>query len=277
MATDATDTIQRQYNDVIAPCYDRDPQSVTGDTLDRAIAQIRTQHLLKEIASPFRVYDVGMGTGMFLTRLLALAGDQIQPFGLDLSQKMIDCATRKIPQLAAVVDTAANLDAHFPGQNFDLISTHFITGFVSLEVLAPKVWNRLEDGGYWSYLGATKSSFPNLQARAHSKLLRWLTGAPRLNVGSVIQSPGSRQEVLDTLERHGFAVRQRETFQPRVFFGNLDEFLDFAYYGGWLTPFIEAVGLHKAGVLMRFFLNRLVFPMEDHHCIEIHLAQKVTR
>jgi SAM-dependent methyltransferase len=277
MATDTTALIQRQYNEVIAPCYDRDPQSVTGDTLDRAIHQIRTQHILEEIAGPLRVYDVGMGTGMFLTRLLALAGDQIQPFGLDLSQKMIDCATRKIPQLAAVVDTAANLDAHFPEQNFDLICTHFITGFVSLEVLASKVWDRLEVGGYWSYLGGTKSSFPNLQAKAHSKLLRWLTGAPRLNVDNVIQSPANRQEVCDTLGRHGFVVQQCETFRPRVFFGNLNEFLEFAYYGGWLTPFIEPVGLHKAGGLMRFFLNRFVFPMEDHHSIEIHLAQKVTR
>jgi SAM-dependent methyltransferase len=277
MATDTTEFIQRQYDEVIAPCYDRDPQGVTGDTLDRAIEQIRTQCLLNEAISTLRVYDVGMGTGMFLTRLLALGGEQVQPFGLDLSQKMIDGARRKIPQLAAVVDTAANLDAHFPGQNFDLISTHFISGFVPLDVLAPKVWNRLEEGAYWSYLGATKQSFPGLQAKAQSKVLRWLTGAPKLDVDKALPSPANRQEVLDTLERHGFVVRQCETFEPRVFFRNLDDFLEFAYYGGWLAPFIEAAGLHKAGFFLRFLLNRLVFPMEDHHCIEIHLAQKVTR
>jgi SAM-dependent methyltransferase len=275
MATDTTDLIQRQYNEVIAPRYDRDPQSVTGSTLDRAVEQIRTQQLLNEAAPPLRVYDVGMGTGMFLTRLMALAADRIEPFGLDLSQKMIDCACQKIPQLAAVVDTAANLDVHFPEQSFDLISTHFITGFVPLEVLASKVWSRLDEGGYWSYLGATKGSFPQLQAKAHSKLLRRLTGAPRLDLDSVLHSPANRQEVFEILERHGFVVRQCETFEPKVFFGNLDEFLDFAYYGGWLTPFIEAAGVHKAGFLLRFLLNRLVFPMEDHHSIEIHLAQKV--
>ena len=41
-----TDTIQQQYNDVIACHYDLDPQSVTGDTLDRATEQIRTLSLI---------------------------------------------------------------------------------------------------------------------------------------------------------------------------------------------------------------------------------------
>src|SRR5262249_33886967 len=159
-----TDAIQQQYNEVIAPNYDLDPQSVTGNTLDRAAEQICQERLLGDVPNPLRVYDVGMGTGMFLTRLIALAGDRIQAFGLDLSQKMIECAHQKIPNLTAVVDTAANLDTHFAEQDFDLICTHFISGFVPLSVLAPKVWSRLETGGYWSYLGATKQAYPGLQS-----------------------------------------------------------------------------------------------------------------
>jgi SAM-dependent methyltransferase len=270
-----TDTIQHQYDEVIAPHYDLDPQSVTGNTLDHAAEQIRQQQLLEDDLRPLRVYDVGMGTGMFLARLIALAGERVHPFGLDLSQKMIECAHRKIPHLTAVVDTAANLDAHFPDQNFDLICTHFITGFVPLSVLAPKVWNRLEVGGYWSYLGATKQAFPRLQSKANNRLLRWLLGAPKMDISSAIPCPADRQEVVGTLQRNGFVVRRCETFQPKLDFANLDEFLEFGYYGGWLTPFLDAVGLHKVGAVTRFLLNRLVFPMEDHHCVEIHLAQKV--
>jgi SAM-dependent methyltransferase len=272
-----TDTIQRQYDEVIASHYDLDPQSVTGDTLDRAAEQIRTQRILGDLSTRLRVYDVGMGTGMFLTRLRAMADDQIQPFGLDLSQKMIDCAYQKIPDLVGAVDTAVNLDAHFPEQSFDLICTHFISGFVPLHVLAPKVWSRLEEGGYWSYLGATKGSYPNLQAKADNQVLRWMLGGPKLDIDSMVMSPANQQEVFDTLERNGFVVRQCETFQPELKFRDLDQFLDFAYYGGWLTPFIEAIGLHKAGALTRFVLNRFFFPIEDHHSIEIHLAQKVAR
>ena len=106
-----------------------------------------------------------MGTGMFLTRLRAMIGEQMMPFGLDLSQKMIDGAYLKIPDLQGAVDTAANLDAHFPEQSFDLICTHFISGFVPLDVLAPKVYSRLEEGGYWSYLGATKGAYPHCKRR----------------------------------------------------------------------------------------------------------------
>jgi len=271
------DTIQRQYDEVIASHYDLDPQAVTGDTLDRAAEQIRTQLLLGDRSTPLRVYDVGTGTGMFLTRLRALAGDNLQPFGLDLSQKMIDCAYQKIPDLVGAVDTAANLECHFPDQSFDLICTHFISGFVPMSVLAPKVWSRLEEGGYWSYLGATKGAYPNLRAQANHKLLRWTLGGPKLDIDGLVMSPANRQEVFDTMERTGFVVRQCETFQPKLRFRDLDEFLDFAYYGGWLTPFIEAMGLHKAGPFTRFVLNRCLFPIEDHHSIEIHLAQKVTR
>jgi SAM-dependent methyltransferase len=224
-----------------------------------------------------RVYDVGMGTGMFLTRLRALAEDPILPFGLDLSQKMMECAYQKIPDLVGAVDTAVNLDAHFPDQSFDLICTHFISGFVPLNVLAPKVCSRLEEGGYWSYLGATKGSYPALQSKAENKFLRWMFGGPKLDIDSMVLSPANQQEVFDIMDRNGFVVRQCETFEPKLKFRDLDEFLDFAYYGGWLTPFIEAIGLHKAGAFTKFVLNRFFFPIEDNHSIEIHLAQKVSR
>jgi SAM-dependent methyltransferase len=270
------DTIQRQYDEVVASHYDLDPQSVTGDTLDRAAEQIRKQ-LLLDSGQPVRVYDVGMGTGMFLARLKRLGGDRILPFGLDLSSKMIASAFQKLPDLAGAVDTAENLDAHFPGQSFDLISTHFITGFVPLEVLAPKIHSRLEVGGYWSYVGATMSAYPTLQAKANNALLRWWFGGGKpLDLNNKVTSPANRQEIFATLERHGFVVRQCETFQPKLVFNNMDEFLDYTYWGGWLTPYIESIGLHKVGPVTRFLLNRLFFPMTDHHSIEIHLAQKVS-
>jgi SAM-dependent methyltransferase len=272
-----TDTIQRQYDEVIASNYDLDPQNVTGDTLDQAVEQIRKQQILDNEGLPLRVYDVGMGTGMFLTRLRAQVGERMQPYGIDLSQKMIDCAYQKLPDLVGAVDTAVNLDLHFPEQSFDLITTHFISGFVPLHVLAPKVWSRLEDGGYWSYLGATKGAYPALQKTANSRLLRWLFGGQSLDIDNMVLSPANQQEVFDIFERNGFVVRQCETFEPKLRFRDLNEFLDFAYYGGWLTPFIDAIGLHKAGAFTRFILNRFFFPMEDHHQIEIHLAQKVAR
>jgi SAM-dependent methyltransferase len=267
-----TQTIQRQYDEVIAPHYDLDPQGVTGRSLERALGQIRKQ--LADPETPLKVLDIGVGTGLFLARLRALYGEQVQLFGLDLSEKMIDGARGKIPDLVAEVGDAANLDAHFPDQSFDLICTHFITGFVPMAVLAPKIRARLAEGGYWSLVGGTKAGFPTLQAKANSRLIRWVYGGGTLAVDDLVCNPAGRDEVVGTLEANGFAVRDEETFEPALRFANLDEFMDFAYRGGWLTPFIEKLGLHRAGLPTRLLMNLFFFPVADHHNIAVVLAQK---
>jgi SAM-dependent methyltransferase len=270
-------TVQRQYDEVVAPHYDLDPHAVIGRSLDRALGQIRRRRVLENGPEPLQVLDVGAGTGSFLARLKAQGGDRVRPFGLDLSEKMIEAARRKVPDLVAAVDDAANLDAHFPGESFGLVCTHFITGFVPVAVLAPRIWGRLEEGGYWSLVGGTKAGFPALQAKARSKLLRWSVGGRGLSVDDVVCNPAGRDKVVEALENNGFAVREAETFEPPLRFRNFDEFMDFAYRGGWLTPFIEALGLHKAGALTRWLVNRFFFPADDHHSIEVVLAQKVRK
>jgi SAM-dependent methyltransferase len=266
--------IRRQYDDVIAPHYDRDPQSVVGDSLDRAIAQIQATRLATSGHGPIKVLDIGMGTGRFLEKLVAQAGLSIQPFGLDLSEKMIEVARTRIPKLVAAVDDAANIDAHFQSDVFDLVSTHFVTGFVPMELLAPKIWNKLREGGYWSLVGGTKAGFPELQRKANSKSLRWLFGGKTIDVDTRVTNPADLNEAVQTLQRAGFVVHKSETFTPRLFFADLAEFLDFGYWGGWLTPFIEALGLQDAGPMATRILNKFVFPAEDHHNIAIALAQK---
>ncbi len=48
----------------------------------------------------------------------------------------------------------------------------------------------------------------------------------------------------------------------------------FAYHGGWLTPLIESLRLHKASAAKRWLLNRLVFPLTETHHIVIALGRK---
>jgi SAM-dependent methyltransferase len=270
-----TQTIQRQYDEVIAPHYDLDPQAVTGISLERAAEQTRRRQVLGDGAETLKVLDVGVGTGVFLAKMQALGGERVQPFGLDLSEKMVAIARRRVPDLEAAVDDAANLDRHFPNESFQLICTHFLTGFVPLKVLAPKIWSRLRDGGYWSFVGGTKTGFPVLQAKAGAKPLKWLFGGRTLMIDDIVCNPADRAEVVRTLENAGFAVRTCETFKPELYFKKFQDFMDFAYRGGWLTPFIETLGLHKARAMTRLMLNLFFFPVHDHHCIEIVLAQKV--
>lgn len=268
-------TIRRQYDEVIAPHYDADPQSVTGSSLERAAAQIQNASLIRDREPPLRVLDLGVGTGTFLARLKALGNGNIQPFGLDLSEKMIDLARAKVPDLVAEAGDAADLAAHFPGQVFDLICTHFVTGFVPMSALAPVIHSRLDDGGCWSFVGGTRAGFPQLQARANSRLARWAFGGKSVSVDTTVCNPADREEVTRTLEANGFEVLTSATFEPPLRFRHLDDFMTFAYRGGWLTPFIESLGLHRAGWLTRLLLNLCFFPVDDHHSIEIHLARKV--
>jgi SAM-dependent methyltransferase len=268
-------TIQRQYDDVIAPHYDNDAQSITGPSLGRALAQILDADLLGDSRPTIDVLDVGCGTGQFLARLIAQAGGRIRPFGLDLSARMIDGARNKIPDLIAAIDDAANLDGHFPEHSFDLVCTHFVTGFVPMGVLAPKIHARLKEGGYWSLVGGTKAAYPALQARARSRLVRWLCGGGELSIDDMVSNPAGRDEVVRTLEQNGFAVRSAETFEPPLYFRDFDEFMTFAYHGSWLTPFVEKLGLHKIGTVTKWLLNVSSFPLEDRHNVEIVLAQKV--
>jgi SAM-dependent methyltransferase len=267
--------IQRQYDEIIAPHYDDDPQSVIGDSLDLALKQIERQEAGPGKKDLLKALDLGMGTGRFLEKLRRYAGARLQPYGLDISKSMIDIARARIPDLAAEVADAAKLDGHFPDMAFDLISTHFLTGFIPIDDLAPKVWAKLDRGGLWSVVGGTKAGFPVLQDKANGKLLRTLFGIKTFDVGDYVCNPADQAEVADTLGRHGFAVLACETFSPALSFKDLSEFLEFAYYGGWLTPFVEAVGLHKAGPVLRWLLNRFVFPVRDQHRIVIALGQKV--
>jgi SAM-dependent methyltransferase len=271
-----TNPIQRHYDEVIAPHYDRDPQSVIGDSLDRALAQIRKQQVKAADRKRLQVLDIGMGTGRFLEMLSARSRLPIQPFGLDLSAKMVEAAGLRIPDLVAVVDDAANLDIYFQSQSFDLIATHFVTGFVPLEVLAPKIWDRLGPDGYWSFIGGTKAGFPELRRKASAKNFKWLLRGKSIDVDEIVSNPADQEEVIGTLEQNGFAIRECETFSPALHFANFKEFMEFGYWGGWLTPFIEALGLHKARPMFRMLVNALVFPVEDHHSIEIVLAQKTS-
>jgi SAM-dependent methyltransferase len=266
--------IQRQYDEVIASHYDFDPCSVIGDSLERAIRQIQPHALPRDEAASFRVLDLGVGTGRFLEKLRGVAAARIQPFGLDLSRKMIDIACLRLPDMVTALENAANFDAHFRDLSFDLVCTHFLTGFVPMSVLAPKIWARLEGGGYWSFVGGTMAGFPVLQERAKGKLLAWAIGGRAFDVADFVCNPADQDEVVRVLREHGFLVCDCETFEPELYFKDFNEFFEFAYRGGWLTPIIELLGLHRPRPFLRAMLNVWFFPVRDHHSIVIALAQK---
>jgi len=268
------ETVHHAYNDVVSPYYDLDPQGVIGRSLDGAVRQLRQAAHLGATNESFAVLDIGMGTGLFLGKLRDLGGDRIMPFGLDLAENMVENARKRIPDLTAVVGDASQLDSYFPGHQFDCICTHFITGYVPIRTLAPQIANRLKPGGYWSLVGGTKAAYPALPAKGDSQLLRWLSGARARKVDETVLNPANLQEVAAAMKAHGLELCAGETFEPVIEFDDFDQFMEFAYRGGWLTPLIESLGLHRAGAVKRWLLNRLIFPVKDSHNIVLALGRK---
>ena len=271
----STSTVQRAYNEVVATHYDLDPQGVIGRSLDLGIRQLREEGVL-DSGEERNVLDLGMGTGLFLARLKAQAGDRIVPFGIDLAENMVEFARKRMPDLSVVVGDAGDLDSHFPGQEFDCICTHFVTGFVPMSKLAPQIAHRLRPGGYWSLIGGTRAAYPALQAKGNSRVLRWLTGAGDRQIDDTVLNPADLREVTGTMDAHGFDLRQGETFEPALNFRDFADFMEFGHRGGWLTPLIEEMGLHRAGPMKRWLLNRVAFPVQDSHNIVVALGRKRT-
>ena len=270
----STATIHHAYNDVVASHYDLDPQGVITRSLNKAIQHLKQEGLFQSNNEPLRVLDIGMGTGQFLGMLKELATGPYQPFGIDLAENMVENARKRLPELVAEVSDAAKLDDLFPGQQFDCICTHFVTGYVSMRVLGPKIASRLRPGGCWSLVGGTKAAYRALQAKGDSKLLRWLTGAGSRKMDETVLNPADLAEVSSTMESFGFEMRAGETFEPSLEFNTFDQFMEFGYRGGWLTPLIESMGLHQAGPLKKWVLNQIAFPVHDSHNIVIALGRK---
>lgn len=269
----STAVIQRQFDHVIATHYDLDPQSVISNSLDRLLQHLQSEAVLGAGLPPLAVLDIGMGTGLFYEKLLAVSDRDLLPFGLDISRAMVEIARRRIPGLVAEVADGANVDQHFCDERFDLVCTHFVTGFVPLEHLAPRIWDKLKPGGYWSFAGAISGAFPELQRKANSRLIRWLFGGRKLDLSNLL-TPEDEAHVTSGLRRAGFDVEHSETFRPELRFTDYDDFMEFAYRGGWLTPFIEDLGLHKLKPPMKALLDRFAFPVSDNHCIGMALARK---
>lgn len=269
----STAVIQRQFDEVIASQYDRDPQSVISNTLDRAIEQLREAGCLQPGPRPLTALDVGMGTGLFYRKLCETCDHPLKPYGLDISQSMIDIARSQIPELVATVDDGADLDLHFNETEFDLVCTHFVTGYVPFARLAPRIWDKLRPGGCWTFVGATSAAFPELQRKANSRLIQMLFRGRKLDLSGLL-TPGSQLDVERGFATAGFEVVCAETFEPQLQFADFDEFMDFAYHGGWLTPFIEELGLHKARPSLKAVLDAFAFPMQDHHSVVVAVARK---
>ncbi len=226
----STATVQRAYNDVVAPYYDLDPQGVTGDSLDRAVLQLRQHHAFDD-AAPFRVLDLGHGHRAVPRQAQGprrRADRPVRP--RPGSENMVENARRKLPDLIAEVDDAANLDTRISRAVLRLHLHPF-----HHRLRADDACSRRKSGI------ASKTAATGRSSAARWEPIRccrprparaWSAGgsAPaREPVNELVLQPGQLCGGRADAEAHGFDVCVAETFEPALAFRDFDEFMEFAY------------------------------------------------
>ena len=148
-----------------------------------------------------------MGTGLFLGKLKELAGDQIVPFGLDLAENMVENARKRMPDLAAVVGDAAQLDTTSRVNSSIAFARILSRDTCRCACSGPRSPAGSRPGGYWSLVGGTKAAYPALQAKGDSRAHSLADRRGSRKMDDTVLNPANLQEVADTMAAHGFEVR----------------------------------------------------------------------
>lgn len=108
--------VKNQY-DRLAEIYDRRWSRYVSDTLNFLIVYLQGS---RQILGNEKVLDIACGTGE-LERMLLNIHPDLKIVGVDISEKMLDVARLKLPNLEFVKASASSLP--FPDHNFDIVVT----------------------------------------------------------------------------------------------------------------------------------------------------------
>ncbi len=106
--------VKNQY-DRLAEIYDRRWNSYVSNTLNFLLNYLRET---SQLAGNENVLDIACGTGE-LERMILNVYPNLKIVGVDISEKMLDMAQLKLPQLEFVKASASSLP--FPDYNFDIV------------------------------------------------------------------------------------------------------------------------------------------------------------
>jgi SAM-dependent methyltransferase len=227
----------RLYDQQVAGTYDLDAYGLLRGVRALAIAQIRDSAL----PATSLVLDLGAGTGESLVAIRdRFAGGRF--IGVDLSEKMLEIARRKIP-MDAHVDDACNAGAYVGNGTVDLAMAHFLTSFVDRQRLFAVARAALRDGGVLSVASTTREALPALRAGAEALL------GSRALVDAAAPSPPNGETMAEELRACGFTVTAMDTFRRRLTFRTFEECLQWGIESGFLTQALEVIGMDRVRAL----------------------------
>ncbi len=237
------------YDMQVADTYDEDSFGLLAGARAMSLTQIQETGLPDNAT----VLDLGVGTGETLAALAA-AFPRGRKIGIDLSERMIEVAKRKV-EFEAYVDDAANVAAYVTTASVDLILMHFLTTFVNRPSVFRTAASRLRPGGMFSVVSTPSEAFPNIRTWVAA-----LIGHAAVQAAS--PGPLTADVLLDELREAGFVVEAFRRFRRRVTFQTFEQVIHWGKSSGFLTHAIEAVGPEVVTALSKV---SGVFPLEDEY------------
>ncbi len=261
MATVSQVDIKKLYDEEIAAGFDKNYFDLLGQSHTIALNQIAGTFSLSR---GNQILELAVATGEFLYKLKTLFPEATF-FGIDLSQRMLDLAQKKM-QFFSFCDDALNMGQHLPPESMDLISMHYLLGYIEPKKIFSESLRILKKGGYFSVITGTSQSFKKISTLGESF---FSSGQFR----RLTYVPDSSEQLISFLEECDFKVEKIEPLQKTLRFSHFDEFYDFGMRTGWFAHFLSSLKMEDLQKIKIF--TKQFFPIEDQSDIWIVLAKKL--
>lgn len=242
-----------------------------------AIEQIQSFH--PDMQPHFKVLDLGVGDGSFLKKLHKIL-PQAEMTGIDLSQKMLLSARKKLP-LATIEASATEASHYLPPHSQDLILAHFINAYIPIHTLFNQARTLTKPNGCFSMITTTYESFPVAQQQlaefiAQDSLVSSVVGHYYKAIVKNTTVAAGLEKLMDAFHEHEFDVIAHKRLEIPITLNNVEELANFGIEGTWFLNTLSVRMLPKSFLLQR--LKRLFgkifnFPYHDTHVIDVVLAK----
>lgn len=190
--------------------------------LYRHLIKAKKRYKQKDLRKPFRILDVGCGTGASLVDLKKIFGREVEVVGLDVVKLQVDLAEKKLKQYGVNGKVK-----HYDGETFPFPSSHFHA------VISSDVLGHVEDVPQWlkeinrvMKKGASLAMFSESEVGKHAWVRKYLFNRG-LNVDPHAEfhiSLYSKDELKNLLLEAGFDIEKMYASFWASFLVHPDEF-----------------------------------------------------
>jgi SAM-dependent methyltransferase len=209
-----------------------------------------------------RILDFALGTG---ESLVAIAGQfpRAAKLGIDLSEKMIEIARRKV-DVTAFRGDSRNAAAFVAPGSIDLGLMHFLLGYVEATEALAAAAACLRAGGLFSLVTSTFESFQKLHLVAQGFVSEEF-------IRSGIHTPEGSAHVRALVEAAGFDVLALDVDRRTLSFRDFDDLYEFGTRSGLFASSFAALTAEQIAFMRA---AKEFFPFEDEYQATVVLARK---